>query len=628
MNRFIVSKYFNKKVVVRFLLLLLIYALGLTCCLWSAWQLRFDFEVPQTLQSAVWLTVLWIVPVQLILLAFAGQFSGLLSFFGIKDLVRLFAAMASSAILVVTLWWAVEDISSLIPPRGVILIDFVLSFMGLASIRLAIRLYRERASSHGNQKHSKLNKVGIVGAGHSGANLVKDLFIRKRLGIEPKYFFDDNPQKHKSHLHGIPILGKPEILLDTDFQHGLDKLIIALPTASGRRIKEVVNIANKTGLTCEIVPSMEELTTGRVRVSKLRKVQIQDLLRRDPVQLQTGNTKKLIQNKVVMVTGAGGSIGSELCRQIAYCNPSRLLLIEQCEVQMFTVERQLSELGFDSIFVTIISDILDEDRMESIFQRYKPNLVFHAAAHKHVSLMEQQPAEAFRNNTLGTIAIADMAVRHAVAQFLLVSTDKAINPTSVMGATKRLAEIFLQSLHAANDTPTGFMAVRFGNVLGSSGSVVPIFEKQINEGGPVTVTHPEVTRYFMTIPEAVGLILQAMSQAKGGEIFVLDMGNPIKIIDLANQLIELHGHMPGEDIEIVFSGLKPGEKLYEEISHKGENLEETNHPKILRFVSQPARLDEVRKQLQDIKENLYQLEPDQIKLQFKKVISEYQPYLS
>lgn len=627
MNILNITKY-NKKSTVRLLLLLLSYTLGLIACLWLAWQLRFDFEVPETLQSAVWFTVLWIVPVQLILLALTRQFSGLLSFFGIKDLVRLFAAMASSAILVATLWWTVEDMSSFIPPRGVILIDFVLSFMGLSSIRLAIRLYRERISNHGNQKHYKLNKIGIVGAGHSGANLAKDLFIRKRLGMEPKCFFDDNPEKRKSHLHGVPILGKPEILLDTDFQHGLDKLIIALPTASGRRIKEVVNIANKTGLTCEIVPSIEELTTGRVSISKLRKVQIQDLLRRDSVQLQTKNIKDLIQDKVVVVTGAGGSIGSELCRQILNYNAKRLLLIEQCEVQMFTIEQELLERGYKNNIVPLVVDLLDVERMESIFKRYKPDLVFHAAAHKHVSLMEQQPAEAFRNNTLGTIAIADMAVRHAVAQFLLVSTDKAINPTSVMGATKRLAEIFLQAMHAMDDTPTGFMAVRFGNVLGSSGSVIPIFEKQIDEGGPVTVTHPEVTRFFMTIPEAVGLILQAMSQAKGGEIFTLDMGKPIKIIDLAHQLIELHGYRPGEDIEIVYNGLKPGEKLYEEISHKGENLEQTNHPKILRFISEPVKLSEIRRQIQEIEENLHNLEPDQIKLRFKKVIPEYQPHMS
>ena len=614
--------------IIRYSLLLILYLLGLIFSLYLAWQIRFDFAVPQTLQSSVWLSAFWIVPLQLIILAFARQFSGLLSFFAVQDLVRLFIAMISSAILVLVMWWAFKQTSPLIPPRGVILIDFVLSVMGLGSIRLAIRLYREKVSNYRGRKYDKLIYVGIVGAGQAGAQLVKDLLVRKRLGMIPKYFFDDNHKKHKSHLHGVPILGKPEILLDTDFKHALDKLIIALPTVSGRRIKEVVNIANKTGLTCEIVPSMEELTTGQVSISKLRKVQIQDLLRRDPVQLEAQNIKHLIRDKVVIVTGAGGSIGKELCRQIPIYNAKQLLLIEQCEVQMFTIEQELVERGYKNNIVPLVVDVLDVEHMESIFKRYKPDLVFHAAAHKHVSLMENQPTEAFKNNTRGTIAMAEMAARNGVEKFLLVSTDKAINPTSVMGATKRLAEIFLHSLHDANETQTKFMAVRFGNVLGSSGSVVPIFEKQIDEGGPVTVTHPEITRYFMTIPEAVGLILQSASQAKGGEIYVLDMGNPVKIIDLAHHLIELHGHKPNEDIEIVFNGLKPGEKLYEEFSHKGENLEETNHPKILRFVSEPVSLAEVRKQLQDIGENLYQLEPDQIKLLFKKAIPEYQPYLS
>ncbi|MDB4683908.1 polysaccharide biosynthesis protein [bacterium] len=619
---------FYRRTIARKLLLIIAFALGLSVCLYMAWQLRFDFSVPESSSRILWFTILWIVPVKLFLLAFFRQYTGLLTFFGVRDLSLLFAAMAGSSSIIMALWFWVSASTIYLPPRGVILIDFVLSFMGLASIRLAVRLYRERARNSGNPHNTNNYHVGIVGAGHSGANLTEDLFMRRELGLHPKYFFDDDPGKHKSQLHGIPILGKPEILLDTNLKHGLDKLIIALPTGSGRRIKEVVNIANKTGLICETVPSLEEITSGRIRVSKLRKVQIQDLLRREPVRLETENNKKFIKNKVVMVTGAGGSIGSELCRQIAYCNPKRLLLIEQCEVQMFPIERELSELGYDSVFVTIIADILDEDRMESIFQRYKPNLIFHAAAHKHVSLMEQQPVEAFRNNTMGTFMLANMALRHAVEYFLLVSTDKAINPTSVMGATKRMAEILTQSLHASCVTSTRFMTVRFGNVLGSSGSVVPIFEKQIDEGGPVMVTHPEVTRFFMTIPEAAGLILQAASLAKGGEIFVLDMGDPVKIIDLAHQLIELHGHKLGRDIEIEFTGLKPGEKLFEEITHKRENLEKTGHPKILRFVSEPTKLTEIRKQIQEIEDHQYDLEPEQIKQQFKKILPEYNPYLS
>ena len=593
-----------------------------------AWQLRFDFAVPTEHRSVLWRSFVWIVPFKLVMLSLFRQFSGLLTFFGVRDLFRVFGAIAVSAVVVFLSRYLFETGSGYTPTRGVIFIDFVLSFMGLAGLRLFLRIYRERAAQGEQDSRLSLSRVAIIGASHFGANLARDLFTRKGLGMKPVYFFDDNPNKWQSRIHDVQVVGKPEMLLDDRFRDSIDKVIIALPTASGKRIREVVKLAQEAGKKCATVPSLEELTTGRVKVSQLRNVQIQDLLRREQIELETENIAQLICDKVVMVTGAGGSIGSELCRQIANYNTRRLLLVEQCEVQLFTIEQELVERGFESMLVPLVSDVLDMTRMESIFQRFKPDLVFHAAAHKHVSLMEQQPAEAFRNNTLGTVNIADMAVRHAVSHFVLVSTDKAINPTSVMGVTKRLAEIFLQSLHAASHTPTKFMAVRFGNVLGSSGSVVPILEKQIDEGGPVTITHPEVTRYFMTIPEAVGLILQAASQGKGGEIFVLDMGSPIKIVDLAHQLIELHGHNPGTDIEIEFIGLKPGEKLFEEFSHMQENLEKTDHSEILRFVSNPVKLAEIRRQIQEIEDSLHHLEPDQIKLKFKKVIPEYQPYLS
>jgi FlaA1/EpsC-like NDP-sugar epimerase len=331
---------------------------------------------------------------------------------------------------------------------------------------------------------------------------------------------------------------------------------------------------------------------------------------------------------VVMITGAGGSIGSELCRQIAPFNPKRLLLVEQSEVQMFQIEQELMGLGHGGIILPLIADILDEARVRQIMERFQPAVIFHAAAHKHVPMMEQQPAEAIKNNTLGTARLAELAHEYKVDRFVMISTDKAVNPTSVMGATKRLAEIFVQALHAANHGQTKYMAVRFGNVLGSSGSVIPTFQKKIAAGGPVKVTHPEVMRYFMTIPEAVGLVLQSGAQGEGGEIFVLDMGEPVKIVDLARQLIELNGLRPDEDIEIEYVGLRPGEKLFEELSHQGENIKPTNHPKIMRFVAQPLALDEVRRTLQELTLDMHQLEPGQLKLRIKKAVPEYQPYFS
>jgi FlaA1/EpsC-like NDP-sugar epimerase len=593
-----------------------------------SWQLRFDFAVPTKHRSVIWHSIVWIVPLKLVMLGLFRQFSGLLTFFGVRDLFRVFGAIAVSAVVIFLFRYLFETGIEYTPTRGVIFIDFVFSFMGLGGLRLFLRIYRERATQGEQDSWLSLSRVAIIGAGHFGANLARDLFTRKGLGMKPVYFFDDNQNKWQSRVHGVQVVGKPEMMLGDQFRDSIDKVIIALPTASAKRIREIVKLAQEANKKCATVPSLEELTTGRIKVSQLRDVQIQDLLGREQVELETENISQLIRDKVVMVTGAGGSIGSELCRQIANFNARRLLLVEQCEVQLFTIEQELVDCGFESILVPLVSDVLHVGRMESIFQRFKPDLVFHAAAHKHVSLMEQQPAEAFRNNTMGTITIADMAVQHAVSRFLLVSTDKAINPTSVMGVTKRLAEFFLQSLHGANNTATKFMAVRFGNVLGSSGSVVPIFEKQINEGGPVTVTHPDVTRYFMTIPEAVGLVLQATTQATGGEIFVLNMGESVKIVDLARQLIELHGHKPNGDIEIKFTGLRPGEKLFEELSHTAENTGETNHLKIMKFISQPADLIVVRKELQELDEKLYDLAPDQIKLLFKQIIPEYSPFLS
>ncbi len=610
----------------RFIMLAVLYSVCLVISLWFAWQFRFDFAVPQEYRASLWVSIVWIVTVKLLLLGTARQFAGLLSYFGIRDLFLLFSAVAGGTGLVFFARW-LDEFGEYTPTRGVILVDFVLSFMGLAAIRLFFRLYRERIAHQRQRVHGRMKRVAIVGAGFVGANLAKELHMRRGLGLEPVMFFDDDPAKWNSRVHDIPVAGAPELLLDTKYEWELDRLIIALPTVSSKRIREVLAIAQQARLKCETVPSMDELATGRVKVSQLRSVQIEDLLGRDAVQLQTDDISHLLLNHMIMVTGAGGSIGSELCRQIASFNPKRLLLVDQCEVQLFQIEQELIARGHGGIIVSVVADILDAGRMRSVFNRFRPEVIFHAAAHKHVPMMEHQPAEAVKNNTLGTMVIAELAQEFGTERFLLISTDKAINPTSVMGVSKRLAEIFLQALHAENPAKTKFLAVRFGNVLGSSGSVIPTFNKQIDAGGPVKVTHPEVTRYFMTIPEAVGLVLQSAAQAEGGEIFVLDMGSPIKIVDLARQLIELHGLRPEEDIEIEFTGLRPGEKLFEELSHHGENLKPTHHPKIMRFVCTPASLARVRAELTALAGEMHQLEPDQTKLRIQQTVPEYQPFL-
>jgi len=370
---------------------------------------------------------------------------------------------------------------------------------------------------------------------------------------------------------------------------------------------------------------LDQLALGQVKVSQLRNVEVQDLLGRERVELETFNIRNVLLGKVVMVTGAGGSIGSELCRQIVSYHPKLLVLLERSEPSLFQIEQELIGLGHGVRVIPLVGDILDRPRMKHIFSMFQPQVIFHAAAHKHVPMMESQPGEAVKNNTLGTAQLADMAMAFGVEQFILISSDKAINPTSVMGATKRLAEMYIQSLSAAHNHRTKFMAVRFGNVLGSSGSVIPLFQKQIAEGGPVKVTHPEMTRYFMTIPEASMLVLRSAALGSGGEIFVLDMGKPVKIVDLARRMIELSGLKPDEDIQIEFIGVRPGEKLFEELSHEGENFVPTAHSKILRFVSAPCELPYVQNILADFTKRLDHAGAEELKRMLRKVVPEYAP---
>jgi FlaA1/EpsC-like NDP-sugar epimerase len=376
------------------------------------------------------------------------------------------------------------------------------------------------------------------------------------------------------------------------------------------------------------VPSLDQLASGPVRVSELRSVEVQDLLGRERVELDMAEIRVALEDRVVMVTGAGGSIGSELCRQIAAYHPRKLILLERSEPQAYQIEQELIRHGHKDRVVTVVADILNRARLRQVLATHRPHAVFHAAAHKHVPLMEHQPGEAIQNNAVGPLQLAEAAIEQGVERFILISTDKAINPTSVMGASKRLAEMCIQGLQDAHPDKTRFMAVRFGNVLGSSGSVIPTFQRQIAEGGPVTVTHPDMTRYFMTIPEAVMLVLQSAILGRGGEIFVLDMGQPVKIVDLARNMIELSGLKPDEDIEIKFVGLRPGEKLHEEISREQENLLPTTHQKILRFVGPRVSLSEIRAVLGELEQNLAEADTARFKLRLKKAVPEYCPYLN
>ncbi|MDA7535079.1 polysaccharide biosynthesis protein [Verrucomicrobia bacterium] len=611
-------------------MILVAYAAILSMSLWLSFQLRFDFFVDsgfKTHRDSIAVSILWIIPLKLCVLFIGRQFSGLLAFFSTPDLIRLCSSVTIGSALIIIPRLLNMDI--MIPPRGVILIDLLMSLFMLSGFRVACRVFRERwqVESKGGRRRTA-QRVAILGAGEVGASLAKELLNKRGLGKLPVAFFDDDANKKGMRIYNIPVLGIPESLEDNGHNLQLEGAVIAMPGAAARRRGEIIHLLQKLHIPFTTVPSMEQMATGQVKVSQLREVEISDLLGRETVEIDKSGIQSMIQGRVLMVTGAGGSIGSELCRQIALFNPSRLLLVDQSEVQLFQIEQELMDRGFGGVIKSLVVDILDELRLRHVFERFQPEIIFHAAAHKHVPMMEAQPSEAIKNNSFGSAYLARLAGESGVERFVMISTDKAINPTNVMGASKRLAEMYVQALAASNGGKTKFMAVRFGNVLGSSGSVIPTFKKQIASGGPVKVTHPDVTRYFMTIPEAVGLVMQSGAIGQGGEIFVLDMGEPVKIVDLARQLIELSGLVPDEDIDIEFVGLRPGEKLFEELQHTDENTKPTEHEKIFCFVSKPRKLEEVEAIFDGLRPILHSAEPAELKLKLKEAVPEYKPYLS
>lgn len=596
----------------------------LLACRWLAYQLRFDFAVPPAVKALVFQQWLWVLCAQIIFLAGFRQFSGVTRYFSLPDVKHLLLAMASSALFLSGLHYLHNEFYC--PPRGVVLLDTMLGFGSLGALRLAYRLLHERHWSARGRAPGPLQNVAIVGAGDVGSSLVLELNHRPGLGLRPVVFLDDNSDKWNSYLHGVPVAGSPESLSKWARKYSLSKVILAMPSAPAKRLALVASLARQNKLSCVTVPAIDQLTSGQLSVTQLRPVSIEDLLGRESVSLESDAIRQAFEGRVVMVTGAGGSIGSELCRQIAACGPRRLLLVEQCEVQLFQIEQEMIRRGHDNIIIPLVADILDSVRMRAIFEMHQPGVVFHAAAHKHVPLMEHQPSEAVKNNAVGSARLADLAIAFGVERFLMISSDKAVNPTSVMGASKRLAEIYLQALFAHHPRCTKFICVRFGNVLGSSGSVVPTFTRQIAAGGPVTVTHPDMVRYFMTIPEAVGLVLQSGAQGEGGDIFVLDMGQPVKIAALARQMIELSGLVPDVDIEIKYVGLRPGEKLFEELQCRGENFRPTRHPRIMSFVHRPERLAMVQSALARLEAEMYALEPEEVKHRIRQLVPEYVPY--
>jgi len=529
--------------------------------------------------------LLFVLAVKLPVFGFFKQYRGWWRYVSISDLLGILRASLASTLIIVAVWFAVilhvSAVRRILPPgiaavsQGVFMADLFGTILLPAGLRMLIRLYHEEfRTTEGRQ----LKRFLIVGAGNAGEALLREIQRMAVLQYDVAGLIDDDPAKQRMDIHGIPVLGNVEQLPHICQQHKIEEIAIAMPSATHQQLRRVIQVCEGTKIRFRTVPSLTDIASGKLRVSQIRDVDINDLLGREVVQLDTDLIEAFARDKTILVTGAGGSIGSEMCRQICQFAPRLLLLVEQAENPLFYVERDLRRDFPPVALESLVCNITDRSRVHEIFARCRPQVVIHAAAHKHVPLMESNPGEAIKNNVLGTQVVADAADKHGAAHFVMISTDKAVNPTSIMGASKRIAEIYIQDL--GKSSRTQFVTVRFGNVLASEGSVVPIFKRQIAQGGPVTVTHPDMKRYFMTIPEASQLVLQATSMGKGGEIFVLDMGEPVKIVDLAKELITLSGFRPGEDIEITFTAPRPGEKLFEELRIKGEDMQRTRHPKI------------------------------------------------
>ena len=557
-------------------LLVVLHDLAASALAWAlGYWLRFNFDIPPTYASSLLATLVFVVPLQGAIALGLGLYRGIWRFASLPDLKRIIMAGAAGAVTVPMLLFMLQRLSDV--PRSVLALYPILLVLFMGGSRF---LYRSWKDGHLLGFRDVTGEpVLVLGAGEAASTLLRELARSRQWHVVG--LLDDDPDKRMRLLHGVPVLGALAEIAQAADRYAVRHAVLAMPSARHSDRRRAAKLATEAGLNLLTVPSFEDLLSGRVAISQMRKVELEDLLGRDRVQLDEQGLLAVLEQKVVLVTGAGGSIGSELCRQIARYSPRLLVFFDISEFAMYSIEEEFTKHFPQVRFACVIGDVRDEARLLQVFSEYRPDMVFHAAAYKHVPLMENDNAwQALRNNVLGTWCVASAAMAHGVSRFVLISTDKAVNPTNVMGASKRLAEMVCQVLSRNGATvPTRFVMVRFGNVLGSSGSVIPKFREQITHGGPVTVTHPDIVRYFMLIPEAAQLVLQAGAMGKGGEIFVLDMGEPIRIADLARDMIRLSGYSD-EDIRIEFTGLRPGEKLYEELLADGETTLPTPHPKL------------------------------------------------
>ncbi|MCD6365030.1 MAG: polysaccharide biosynthesis protein [Planctomycetes bacterium] len=616
---------------------ILIHSMLFTVALLLAYLVRFDISDASRIDRnwffnsfLVWVPIF--VLLKLVIFARLKLFRSGWQYASIRDVANILVGSWTFVVVMFSLIYAFRYLPALAErqtpamiktyPTGVLILDFMATVFLVSATRLGFRIYREELRPVSTEG---VRRVLIVGAGNAAESIIREILRMRVERYRVVGLVDDDPTKQHLHIHGIPVLGTTEEIADICREQKIQEIIIAMPSATQKELRRVIERCSGTKLKFQSLPSVGNLIDGSVTVSQIRPINIDDLLGRPAVELDTEAIAKFIRGRRVLITGAGGSIGSEMSRQVCDYSPAELILVEQAETPLFEIDNELRKNHGDITVFARICDIFDRNRVMDIWAEHKPEVVIHAAAHKHVPLMERNPCEAIKNNVIGSRNVADASCEYGTEEFVMISTDKAVNPSSVMGASKRMAEIYTQALNGRHGCKTQFKAVRFGNVLGSSGSVIPFFRKQIAAGGPVCVTHPEMTRYFMTIPEAAGLVLQAAATGTGGQIFLLDMGEPVKIVVLARQMITLSGFRIGEDIEIAFTGIRPGEKLFEELRTEGENIEPTVHPKVNVWQSRTTAWGEVEQAMGRL-ESLQNC-PDRQPVvdAFCKIIPEYKP---
>lgn len=608
--------------------MLLIDAALITAAYVLAYLLRFEGSIPQYQIANLRKTLPFLIPIKLIVFYFFQLYRGMWRYTSILDIKNvILASTASSIIFLMTTIYAYHFVGF---SRSIFIIDWGLTIFLIGGVRIAIRLALTNhvstlwsISPHRKSWDSSARRLLIIGAGGAGEKVLRELLDNPGVHLNPVGFLDDAREKLGKSIHGVPVVGSVDGIDEVPLE--FDEILIAVPSARGEQMRRIINACERTGKKFRMVPSMGELIEGKVSVNSIREVTLEDLVGRDEVRLDQEMISQFLSRKRILVTGAGGSIGSELVRQISRFNPGSICLMDFSEFNLFKIELECRQRFPHLEILPFLGDIRDPETVNSLFSKYTPQVVFHAAAYKHVPIQEVHPREACMANVLGTKNLVEASLKTGVDRFVLVSTDKAVRPTNVMGATKRLAEMFVDSMNGR--AGTRFMSVRFGNVIRSSGSVIPLFQEQIARGGPVTVTHPEITRYFMTIPEAAQLILQAGAMGEGGEIFILEMGKPIRILDMARDLIRLQGYEPEKDIPIQFIGLRPGEKLYEELITEGEGIVPTSHEKIMVLRGNSPSSEHFSSQVDKLIEMAYRRDERGIKSTLQEILPEYNPKL-